>query len=54
MRSCDAEVVKPSTVTELASKEEVRFELSLVLELVLFPTGYTAHGRQRGPQKPYD
>lgn len=52
MRSCDAEVVKPSTVTELASKEEVRFELCLALESVLFPTGYTAHGRQRGPGVP--
>ena len=53
MRSWDAEVVKPSAVTELVSKEEVRFELvSLALESVLFPTGYTAHGRQRGSGVP--
>ena len=52
MRSCDAEVVKPSAVTELVSKEEVRVELRLALESVLFLTGYTAHGRQRGPGVP--
>lgn len=47
------EGVKSPAVTQLVSKEEVRFELlSLAPESVLFATGHAAHNRKRGPGVP--